>query len=37
MKIVSSVSVESVERLRTNPQLQFYALMHKPSFSFKDL
>lgn len=37
MKIVSSVSVESVERLRTNPWLQFYALMHKPSFSFKAL
>lgn len=37
VKIVSSVNVESVERLRTNPLLQFHALMHRPSFSFKAL
>lgn len=35
VKIVFPVNVESVERLRTNPQLQFHALMHRPSFSFK--
>lgn len=35
MEIVSSVNVESEERLRANSQLQFHALMHSPSFSFK--